>query len=113
METHHWEHVRGSCHNLLADAILRICNDFGMEPPYPIDSEFYIQMGVAPLPRTTDINKLKEYLYNEHLVEVPLIEWNSQKLIRISVQGYNNVEDLAALHNGLRAYFASRGSVIR
>lgn len=113
METYHWEQVRCSCHGLLAETLLKICNFFGMEAPYPLDSGFFIQMGIAPLPRTTDLVNLKAYLYNKHLVEVPLIEWNGQKFIRISVQGYNTEEDLAALCSGLQNYFASRDRVIR
>jgi isopenicillin-N epimerase len=113
MNTYHWEQVRLACHELLSKAIMEICELVGMEPLYPIDSGFYYQMGIAPLPQTTDIEKLKGFLYNEHRVEVPMIEWNGQKFIRISVQGYNTEEDLTALHNGLKDYFDHRGSIIR
>mgnify|MGYP001087937555 CR=1 FL=1 len=42
----------------------------------------------------------------EYRVEVPLIDWHGQKFVRISVQGYNHAQDLAALTGGLKALLA-------
>ncbi len=39
------------------------------------------------LPKTNIIT-LKSRLYEEFWIEVPLLEWNGYKLIRVSVQGY-------------------------
>jgi hypothetical protein len=60
-------------------------------------------MGIAPLPASTDIAVLKTRLYDEQRVEIPFIEWNGLKFVRISVQGYNTPQDLEALHAGLLA----------
>jgi isopenicillin-N epimerase len=103
MQEHHWEQVRQDCHALLSQALQRICYLVQMEPLYPLDSNLYHQMGIAPLPPDTDIAALKAHLYNEHKVEVPLIDWHGQKFVRISVQIYNTPEDLEALHTGLQA----------
>jgi isopenicillin-N epimerase len=54
-------------------------------------------MAAAPLPPETDVTKVKARLYDEYRLEVPLIEWNNRKLIRISVQGYNTPRDLEKL----------------
>ena len=45
-----WEQVRQECHNLLLMAIQRICNLVQLEPLYPLDSDLFHQMGIAPLP---------------------------------------------------------------
>lgn len=103
MQEQAWEQVRRECHALLRDAIQRICDLVQMEPLYPLDSELYVQMGIAPLPAGTDLTALKTRLYAEYLVEVPLIEWNGRKFVRISVQGYNTPQDLEAFHTGLQA----------
>ena len=102
MQKHNWEHVRQECHNLLRQAIQGICTLVQMEPLYPLDSDLYHQMGIAPLPLNTDIAALKTRLYDEHRVEVPLIDWNGRKFVRISVQGYNTQEDLDTLCDGLK-----------
>ncbi len=103
MQEHHWEQVRQDCHILLRQAIENICELVQMAPLYPLEADLYFQMGIAPLPPGTDLALLKRRLYDEYRVEVPLIDWNSQKFVRISVQGYNTQADLDALTKGLRA----------
>ena len=102
MQEHLWEHVRQECHALLHQALQRICDLVQMSPLYPLDSSLYHQMGIAPLPHDTDLANLKVRLYDEYQVEVPLIDWNGKKFVRISVQGYNAPEDIEALYTGLR-----------
>lgn len=103
MREHHWDEVRQRCHFLLRDAIRRVCEIVDLAPPYPLDSDFFAQMGIAPLPASTDLQALKTRLYDEYRVEVPLTEWDGRKFIRISVQGYNTEENLEALYAGLKA----------
>ena len=103
MADYHWDQVRRRCHDLLRPAIRRICELVGLKPPYPLDSDLYGQMGVAPLPADTDLEALKARLYTDHNVEVPLTEWNGQKFVRISVQAYNTQKDLEVLCDGLKA----------
>jgi len=101
MLEHNWEKVRQDCHDILQPALQRICELVQMEPLYPLESDLYYQMGIAPLPPQTDLVSLKKSLYDEYRVEVPLIDWNNRKFVRISVQGYNTPEHLEALYAGL------------
>ncbi|HET6822725.1 MAG TPA: aminotransferase class V-fold PLP-dependent enzyme, partial [Anaerolineales bacterium] len=102
LQDHNWEEVRRECHALLREGIERICDLTGMPPLYPLDSNFYSQMGIAPLP-PSDLVVLKARLYDEYKVEVPLIEWQDQYFVRISVQGYNTQSDLDILVGALEA----------
>ena len=86
MREHNWDQVRRECHHLLHLAIQRICELVQMEPLYPLDSDLYHQMGIAPLPPHVDCIVLKTHLYDEHHIEIPLIEWNGRKFLRISIQ---------------------------
>lgn len=67
---------------------------------YPLDSDFYSQMGIAPLP-PSNLAVLKRRLYDEYKIEVPLTQWQDKQFVRISVQGYNTREDIDALLNAL------------
>jgi isopenicillin-N epimerase len=58
-------------------------------------------MATAPLPADADIVTLKTRLYQEYRVEIPVIAWKDKKLVRISIQGYNTIEDVDALLNAL------------
>ena len=100
MNDHHWEDVRCQCHLLLRQAIERVCDLTAMPPLYPLDSDFYSQMGIAPLPRC-DLTALKSRLYDEYKIEVPLIEWQGRCFIRISIQGYNSQGDVDKLVDAL------------
>ncbi len=102
MKEHNWDEVRRECHALLCQAIERICDLTRMPPLYPLDSDFYSQMGIAPLP-SSNIALLKSRLYDEYKIEVPLTQWQGRQFVRISVQGYNTQEDVDALVNALQA----------
>jgi isopenicillin-N epimerase len=100
MKDHMWENVRYECHALLRQAIERICDFTRLPPLYPLDSNFYSQMGIAPLPKS-DIALLKSRLYDEYQIEVPLTQWQDQQFVRISIQGYNTQEDVDMLLKAL------------
>ena len=102
LKDHDWDHVRRECHILLRQAIERICDLTNLQPLYPLDSGFYSQMGIAPLP-LSNLAVLKSRLYDEYKIEVPLSQWRDRQFIRISVQGYNTQEDIDALVNALEA----------
>lgn len=100
-QEHDWERVRDACHQLAQNAQKRICGLTGLPPLHPLEGDWFRQMFAAPLPAKTDVAALKTRLYDEYRIEVPIIEWNGNKLIRVSVQGYNTEEDVGALYNAL------------
>jgi len=97
----HWDDVRRSCHQLLRATQTRICELTGLAPLHPSTGTWFAQMATTPLPADTDIVALKQRLYDEYRIEVPLVEWNGNKLIRISVQGYNTQRDIDKLYQAL------------
>lgn len=100
MEEHHWQDVRVRCHQLLRQALARICDLTGLLPAYPLESDFYSQMAVAPLP-PCDPAGLKRRLYEEYRIEVPITEWQGRQFIRISIQAYNDPNDVEMLLHAL------------
>jgi len=102
MKTHGWHAIQNQSHQLLSQAIDRICNLTGLPHLYPLDSDLYHQMGIAPLPADVDLIDLKRRLYDEYRIEVPLIRWNEQQFIRISIQAYNLPSDVDILVDALR-----------
>ena len=99
-EQNDWGTVRKACHGMLEAVLRGIRKITGLPSNYPDDS-WYVQVAAAPLPREVDTLQLKSRLYAEYGVEVPIIDWNQHKLIRVSIQGYNTPRDtdrlLAAL----------------
>jgi isopenicillin-N epimerase len=99
---HDWPRVRAECHALLREAGLRIEEMTGLPPVCPDSPEWYAQMAAFPLP-PCDGAMLQRRLWEEHRVEVPIIEWGGRQLVRVSVQGYNTAEDVETLVEALRA----------
>jgi isopenicillin-N epimerase len=102
MRDQHWQQVGSECHSLLRQAIEHICALFQMQPLYPLDSDLYHQMGVAPLPKQVNCADLKTHLYEDYRIELPVIEWSGHKLLRISVQAYNSQTDIDLLLEALQ-----------
>lgn len=105
---HNWPAVRMECHRLAADLRNRITSLTGLEPLYPDSPDWYAQMGTVPLPPHVDIVGLKTILYDHYHIEVPLIQWKDQKLIRFSLQGYNTHKDGIALESALKELLAQQ-----
>lgn len=99
MAEHDWERVQARCHTLARETAQRIGALTGRPPLYP-DGD-YVQLVAMELPVGVDTAVLKQRLYDEYRVEIPLIQWQGRKLIRLSVQGYNTQEDMDALVNAL------------
>jgi isopenicillin-N epimerase len=110
MAEHQWESIRRECHRLLSDAISRVCELTQLPSPGVADVHLGPQMGIAPIPTWVDLPRAKTRLYDEFRLEVPLIEWEGQKFVRISIQGYNDEGDIDVLLDGLKAVLAQRGS---
>jgi isopenicillin-N epimerase len=107
---HHWDKVRAACHELVREAEERIRALTGLPSLYPDDSWFG-QLAAAPLPASTDVLDLKEFLYREQRIEIPIIDWHGRKFVRVSIQGYNTRREVDALvkavGSGLRADLGS------
>jgi isopenicillin-N epimerase len=98
---HDWAEVRKRCHDLSADTRRQIERLTGLGSVCPDSPEWFAQMFTARLPQGIDPDAVKERLYERYRIEVPIIVWNNQNLIRVSFQGYNSAEDGQSLVNAL------------
>jgi len=101
LEAHHWDQVQHACHDLARQAVERICRISGLSPLYPLTSEWFSQMAVAPLKESADPVNLQARLREQYHIEVPVLRWNGYKLVRLSVQAYNTPQDLYCLVSAL------------
>jgi len=100
-EKNNWNRVREICRSLAIDTQKEIDTLTGMEPICHNPVKWINQMSINRLPNNTDKDALKEKLYEDFRIEVPIINWNDSKFIRVSIQGYNTLEDINALLNAL------------
>lgn len=104
-EEHRWDAVREKCREMLAGLLAEIEGMSGQPSIYRANRKNYIQMGAALLPPDSQAEGLQSWLYAKYRIEIPVIQWGDQWLIRPSVQGYNTQEDLDLLVEALGEYW--------
>ena len=108
---HDWEVIRAGCRALVERAIGRINGLTGLPLLYPEPvGDAYSQMAIAALPDSIDLTVMKKRLIEEFRVEIPLIRWNGRQFIRISIQGYNDENDIDALLAALEIVLAGEAA---
>ena len=93
-----WEQVRDSCHLLALETRRRIDQLTGLNPI--CGQEWIGQMCAVRLPPREGMD-FQARLYDEFRIEVPHIQWGDQSMLRVSIQGYNSLEDVEVLLTGL------------
>jgi isopenicillin-N epimerase len=101
-QEHDWDRVRSDCHEILKETLAKIASFTGLPPISPITGEWYSQMACAPIPVDVECPEIHRRLYDDFGIEIPVLEWNGHKLVRISFQAYNTIEDAFALVNALQ-----------
>lgn len=98
---HDWPPIRAHCHDLAVESQTRIDQLTGLTPIAP--SVAFGQMVAIRLPSTVDPMVLKDRLYDDYRIEIPITGWNGFHFIRPSYQAYNTRTDLEALISALGA----------
>jgi isopenicillin-N epimerase len=93
-QRHDWPAVQRRCHALAADALHRLASRFGLAPISGDDD--FAQMVAIPVPHS-DAEVLRERLFCESRIEIPVTRHGSRTFVRLSVQGYNTEADLQRL----------------
>ena len=104
-EAHNWASVSAECRKSAHKTLAQINALTGLAPLCADNGQWLGQMVAARLP-AVDIKRLQARLYARHKVEVPLVAWNGQALIRVSVQAYNTAGDTERLLQALRTELA-------
>ena len=99
---HGWDRIRRDCHGLAARTLERICDMTGLQP-IGRDGDFG-QMVAIPVPAMDQL-LLKETLFDRYRIEIPITSHKDQLFIRLSIQGYNTVNDADALVEAVREIY--------
>jgi isopenicillin-N epimerase len=120
-ERHGWQGTRDPSAYLAIPAAVEAWRSFDLEAARALADEAERRLGSlglrplrgtrAPLMRaltvrTDDPAALWKRLYEEHRVEVPVYEWESLSLLRVSIGPYNDEADLERLVEAVRATLA-------
>ncbi|MBL7899035.1 MAG: aminotransferase class V-fold PLP-dependent enzyme [Crocinitomicaceae bacterium] len=108
LEKNNWTEVKKNCRNFIQDTYAEMCDFLNTKPICKISDEFLGQMCSIPI-QTTDGIKLKEMLYNQYKIQIPVMRTNlefegnkNQVFIRISANAYTTRKDIETLKSAIR-----------
>lgn len=101
MKWHDWWGVAEGCRMLVQKWLPRLCELVGSKPLAPVTDEFIGQLGSIPV-RCDNPVELKNILYNEYQLEIPVMVQNGQVYVRYSINAFNTEEDLVKLEAVLK-----------
>ena len=93
-QQHDWPAQQARCHALAGEALRALTQRHGTTP-IAGDAD-WAQMVAIPLP-PQDPERLRQRLYEENRIEVPVTTHGKQTFLRVSVQAYNRPEDIEQL----------------
>lgn len=103
------ETFREQTHELARYARQRIVELTGFEPPIPDSHEWYGSMIAMPIPTEGPVPKqgirdqLQTPLWEKFGIEIPIIHWRGERLIRVSCHLYNTREHIDRLFDALQS----------
>jgi isopenicillin-N epimerase len=101
-QRHDWPTIRARSHALATSACQRIGAMTGLPPISPETTDWYSQMRSIPIPRTsTPSEALRQRLWDEYQIEIPVVDWGDHRFVRISIQAYNTPRDVDRLVSAL------------
>ncbi len=98
---YHWEEACRACRQLAKDSHKEICDTLESYPLSPLTDEFIGQIVSFPI-KTKDPERLKDVLYKEYGIEIPVMVNRDQFYLRVSYMPYNNEKNIEHLINSLR-----------
>ncbi len=82
------DRFRARSHALARYARQQMVAAVGLEPPFPDSPLWYGTMALVPLPNGSG-GQLQQALWQEEGIEVPIIDFEGQRFIRVSCHLYN------------------------
>jgi isopenicillin-N epimerase len=95
------DNFRARTHSLAKYARERLVELIGLAPRVPDSDQWYGSMASVPLP-PGDARALQARLWHEHHIEVPVIDHNDERSIRVSCHLYNNQQQIDLLIESLQ-----------
>jgi isopenicillin-N epimerase len=108
-----WQELMRRNHEMAISARKILCRALGVEPPCPEEmigsmASVPLPAGIKPAPSMeARIDPLQDELYFKERIEVPVVPWPAypSRLIRVSAQMYNSLDQYEKLAGALRERF--------
>ena len=99
-----WSDLRRRCHQM-ASQTWKTWAEITQLPQLYMHDGWFAQMVTLPVPTQYPAEELKRRLLEDYRIEIPVIEWEGNQYIRLSVQAYNTMGEMEALIGALTSLF--------
>lgn len=106
LERNNWSEIAKQSKAIVLANYQRFCDLLHTQTLCPISEEFLVQMASVPV-KTSNPVGLKELLFNQYKIEIPVMSLNGNFYLRYSINGYNSQEDLDVLYAALQDILAT------
>ncbi len=100
MNDHKWPEVSKKCHEMVLVNAPLFYELLGSKPISPLTNEWIGQMISIPI-KTKEPEILQRKLFKEFNIEIPIMRQGDDIYMRYSINAFNSIQDLEALHNAL------------
>ena len=100
LEQNYWKEKSKACKQIVFANYQRFCDLLKTQPLAPISEEFLGQMASVPV-KTSKPAELKDLLYDQYKIQIPVMPLNGNIYLRYSINAYNSQEDLDILYKAL------------
>lgn len=100
LEKSNWEQTAKACNDVILSVYPEFCALFGVQPLCPVSVDYLGHMCSIPI-RPKNPVSLKEALFGQHGIEIPVMTHKGKTYLRISYHVYNTPADLEKLRLAL------------
>ena len=100
MNQFNWKDVSTKSKQLTQINAQRFCDLFGTKAISPINDDFIGQLFCIPIPASSAAT-LHDELYQNHQIQIPVLNHEGNNYLRYSIQGFNSQHDLDKLYSVL------------
>lgn len=101
MQKNDWEKVSNNCRKLVKENAPELCRILNTTPISPLTDDFVLQLFSAPI-KTSEPEKLKQHLYENYKIEIPVMRENENVYLRYSMNAFNTQADLDKLFSSIK-----------
>lgn len=102
MQQHNWQTVAANCRSLVYNNATEFCNVLQTHTLAPLTQTYIAQMLSVPV-KTTEPEKLHDYLYTQYKIQIPVMRHANKVYLRYSINAFNTQEHLNKLFAALQA----------
>ncbi|WP_197410837.1 aminotransferase class V-fold PLP-dependent enzyme [Devosia epidermidihirudinis] len=98
---HDWDSVARQCQQLAHETAARVQKLTGLTP-LSAPQFSAPQMVAMPVPHIAEPPKFQQELMDRYRIEIPVLNWKSHSIVRVSAQGYNSKPQMDLLVEALK-----------